>query len=106
LNLGQAVAVCTYDLRRAWLRHTAESPRPEPVTPFAEQERAFDALRTALEEIHFLYGDKADALMHALRQLLGRAGPTSAEVKLLLGLARQLRWFVRQRGDSLQEPEA
>ncbi len=31
--------------------------------------------------------------MHGLRHLLGRAGPTPMEVDLLLGLARQIRWF-------------
>ena len=53
----------------------------------------FAQLRDALERIHFLYGDKADALMHALRHLIGRAGPTAAEVEMLFGLARQIRWF-------------
>ena len=54
-----------------------------------------DRLRVALEEIHYLYGDRAGALMHGLRHLLGRARPTAMEVRLLLGLARQVRWYVR-----------
>jgi tRNA C32,U32 (ribose-2'-O)-methylase TrmJ len=54
----------------------------------------FADLRSALEEVHFLYGPKADSLMHALRHLIGRAKPTEMEVDLLLGLARQLRWYV------------
>jgi tRNA/rRNA methyltransferase len=58
------------------------------------QEQMFQNLQTALEEIHFLYGDKADALMHALRHLLGKARLTDMEVKVLLGLARQIRWYV------------
>jgi tRNA/rRNA methyltransferase len=96
LNLAQAATVCLYELRRAWLRHQESGlPAPEPPAPFAELERAFDNLRLALEEIHFLYDDKADALMHGLRHLLGRARPTAMEVGLLLGLARQIRWYVR-----------
>jgi tRNA/rRNA methyltransferase len=96
LNLAQAVAICLYELRRAWLRHTApEAPAPPPA-PFKAQERMFAQLRRALEEAHFLYGPKADALMHALRHLLGRAGPTPMEVDVLHGLARQLRWLCRQ----------
>ena len=58
----------------------------------------FEQLRTALEEVHFIYDDKADALMHAIRHLIGRAGPTPMEVELLFGLARQLRWFAKQHG--------
>ena len=60
------------------------------------QEHLFRHLQTALEEIHFLYGDKADALMHAIRHLLGKARLTKMEVKVLLGLARQIRWYVAQ----------
>jgi tRNA/rRNA methyltransferase len=94
LNLAQAVAICLYELRRCWLQLTrlpVEAPAP---APFELQERMFARLRTALEEIHFLYGTKADALMHALRHLIGRAQPTAMEVDLLLGLARQIRWHV------------
>jgi tRNA/rRNA methyltransferase len=105
LNLAQAVAICLYELRRAWLGHAAPAPAPEPPAPFAEQERMFEQLRTALEEIHFLYDDKADALMHALRHLIGRAGPTAMEVKVLMGLARQIRWFVRHAGDPRKAAE-
>jgi tRNA/rRNA methyltransferase len=94
LNLAQAVAICLYELRRAWLALTHPPPPPERPADFAAQEQLFARLRTALEEIHFLYGPKADALMHALRHLLGRAQPTEMEVKLLLGLSRQIRWFV------------
>jgi tRNA C32,U32 (ribose-2'-O)-methylase TrmJ len=36
--------------------------------------------------------------MHALRHLIGRAGPTKMEVDVLFGLARQIRWYVRERG--------
>jgi tRNA/rRNA methyltransferase len=100
LNLAQAAAVCLYELRRAWLRRT-DAPAPaDPPAPVAVQERLFESLRVALEEVHFLYGDKAGPLMHALRHLLGRAGPTTMEVDVLFGLARQLRWVAgRDRPD-------
>jgi tRNA/rRNA methyltransferase len=97
LNLAQAVVVCTYALRSAFLRQTAPEA-PEPPAPYAEQERMFEHLRAALTDLHFLYGDKADALMHALRHLIARAGPTAMEVKLLHGLARQIEWHVKQGG--------
>jgi tRNA/rRNA methyltransferase len=97
LNLAQAVAICLYELRLAWLsRQTVESAFEAPA-PFADQERMFDRLRDALEAIHFLYGPKAASLMHGLRHLLGRARPTPMEVKLLLGLARQIRWFADRK---------
>jgi tRNA/rRNA methyltransferase len=95
LNLAQTVAICTYALRSAFLRQT-ETVAPSQPAPYAEQERIFEHLRAALTELHFLYGEKADALMHALRHLIGRAGPTPMEVKLLHGLARQIEWQVRR----------
>jgi tRNA/rRNA methyltransferase len=65
--------------------------------PFADQERMFASLEEALQAIHFLYGPSAGALMHSIRHLIGRADPTPMEVDVLLGLARQLRWFASQR---------
>ena len=103
LNLAQAVAICLYELRRAWLEQEHAAAPPEAPADFAMQERMFAHLRVALEEIHFLYGPKADALMHALRHLIGRAQPTEMEVKLLLGLARQIRWYVANGGTAPDE---
>jgi tRNA/rRNA methyltransferase len=97
LNLAQAVVVCLYELRRCWLRAAEDVPVNEPAAAFAEQERMFEHLRRGLEAVHFLYGEKADALMHAVRHLIGRARPTAQEVKILHGLARQLEWIRDQQ---------
>jgi tRNA/rRNA methyltransferase len=96
LNLAQAVAICLYELRRAWLKVTVPVTTPEAAS-FEMQERMFADLRAALEEIHFLYGQSADSLMHALRHLIGRAKPTATEVDILIGLARQMRWVANHR---------
>ncbi len=93
LNLAQSVAICLYEHRRATLRTADAQPAHPAPASFAMQERAYDALRDALEKVGFLYDERADALWAALRHLLGRAGPTETEAKILLGLARQLRWF-------------
>ena len=97
LNLAQAVAICLYELRKAWDARDPAIEMEPPLATFAEQEQMFCQLQTALQELHFLYGDKAEPLMHALRHLLGRARPSVMEVKVLLGLARQIRWHVAQR---------
>jgi tRNA/rRNA methyltransferase len=95
LNLAQAVAVCLYEWRLARLPAFETSAEP---APFAQQQRMFEHLRAGLEAIHFLYGPKADTLMHALRQLIARAQPSEPELKLLHGLARQLEWIARHPG--------
>jgi tRNA/rRNA methyltransferase len=99
LNLAQAVAICLYELRRMWAKYNENIPAAEPPAAFADQDRMFQSLRAALEQVHFLYGPTADTLMHALRRLIVRAGPTEKEVKLLMGLARQLRWFASRHDE-------
>lgn len=91
LNLAQAVAITLYELFAANAVDTADA-NVEPAASHEEQERLFAHLREALEAIHFLYGPKADPLMHAMRQMLSRANLTSQEVKILHGLARQILW--------------
>lgn len=103
LNLAQAVTICAYELRLAWLARTTAASRPEPPAPFTEQERMFGHLRSALEAIHFLYGDHADSLMHAVRHLIGRAQPTAMEVDVLHGLSRQMLW-IANRGSASESP--
>jgi tRNA/rRNA methyltransferase len=96
LNLAQAVAICLYELRRMWLKQDQTEIGPVCRATFAEQEQMFADLRTALEEIHFLYGPKADSLMHALRHLIGRSRPTEMEIGVLFGLARQIRSYANR----------
>lgn len=101
LNLAQAVALCLYELRRAWMRQVGEVSTTfcDPMATIEEQERAYESLRTALEEIGYLRGEKAPVLFHAVKHLLGRARPSTMEVRLLLGLAQQIQWFVKQHED-------
>lgn len=97
LNLAQSVAICLYEYRLA--RLGARVPSEVVPIPFELQDRMFAALRDGLERIGFLYDERANALWHAVRQLLARAGPSEQEAKILLGLARQLRWFSEQHGE-------
>lgn len=100
LNLAQAVAICLYELRQAWLRAQGSAVPREPPARFEAQERMFASLREALEELHFIYGQSADSLWHALRHLLGRAQPTDMEIGVLHGLARQIRWYIENHPKS------
>src|SRR5437867_2803077 len=84
LDLAQAVAICCYKLHRLAAHHQPDSlARVGDVAPFADQERMFDHLRQALEAAGYLYGTKAEPLMHAIRHLIGRSQPTPQEVKQL-----------------------
>jgi tRNA/rRNA methyltransferase len=94
LNLAQAVAICVYELHRAFhgrkIKDRHVLPHDLQPASFVDQERMLEHLRQALEKVHFLFGPKADSLMHALRHLLGRAQLSNMEVEILHGLARQL----------------
>jgi tRNA/rRNA methyltransferase len=96
LNLAQAVAITLYELRRQWLsEHGISTHDTQKAASFEDQERMFERLRQALEAVHFLYGTKAEPLMHAVRQLIARAQPSPNEVRILYGLARQLLWVAK-----------
>ena len=98
LNLAQAVAICLYELQRQWLKIQNEgSTEQQPVATFDQQDRMFQHLKTSLEAIHFLYGEKAEPLMHAIRQLIARSLPTPNEIRILHGVARQLLWVVEHK---------
>ena len=96
LNLAQAVAICLYELRKAALFFDFDVRDTPRSSTWLEQDRMFNELRAGLEGIHFLYGENASALMHAIRHLIGRAEPSAMEVDVLMGLARQLRWAAAQ----------
>jgi tRNA/rRNA methyltransferase len=100
LNLAQAVTICCYQLRKAWsddVNAMRQEPAPGPaVAPHADLERMFEHLRESFQAVGFLFGDRQESLMHAMRQLIGRALPTPQEVRMLHGLARQLLWVAKQ----------
>lgn len=105
LNLSHAVAICLHELRMTSLRALEVAVHPtQKIAEFDEQERMFANLRDALERVHFIWGTKADSLMHAVRHLIVRAQPSPNEVRILHGLARQLRW-VAENGVSHPEDD-
>ncbi|MEZ6139900.1 MAG: RNA methyltransferase [Zavarzinella sp.] len=99
LNLAQAVTICCYELHRQGMHAIGSAMVPtQKIAPYEQQERMFQELRSSLELIHFLYGTKADPLMAAIRHLIGRAHPSPNEVRILHGLARQLRYIMENGG--------
>ncbi len=94
LNLSHAVAICIYEAHRHFAANSTAATLSEAPVPDEDRERMFQHLRKALEDVHFLWDERADLLFHGLRQLIGRARPTANDVRLLHGLARQLEWVV------------
>jgi TrmH family RNA methyltransferase len=97
LNLAQAVLLFAYELRLAARGGKEVSPDAvEPqAAPIGELEQALTDLREALLDVGYLDPLNPDHILKELRRLLARAGPTSREVTLLRGLARQIGWAGR-----------
>jgi tRNA (cytidine32/uridine32-2'-O)-methyltransferase len=90
LNLAQAVLVVAYELRLALTGSTA--PPEEERATAGELEAMLGELREGLLAIGYLSRENPGAILAELRRLAARAAPTTREVTLLRGLARQLRW--------------
>jgi TrmH family RNA methyltransferase len=95
LNLAQAVVLVCYELRRA-----AQSSHPANLAlapvPAADLQRMYDHLQRALLSIGFLHPQNPEHIMFALRALFGRTGLAEHEVRILLGIARQIEWAAGQ----------
>lgn len=95
LNLSHAVAICAYEWFRTKGSEEVRKSHTESPAPDEEREQMLQHLKSALEDVHFLWDEKAELLFHGVRRLIGRANPTASEVKLLHGIARQMEWVVR-----------
>lgn len=105
LNLAMAVGICLYELRRQFAQRTAafQTPPTKKIATYAEMEEMFKHLRHGMEEIHYVWGSKADLLFHGIRQLIARANPTPVETRMLHGLARQMEWIAKQKNFSTSD---
>ncbi len=98
LNLAAAVAIICYELRGAWLASEGRPPLPmalDPGVATAEQKQVlFAKLFDALDGVGFFFGQNPDHLKYALRHMLGRLDLGVNEADILIGMARQIRWYV------------
>ncbi|MBI3249715.1 MAG: RNA methyltransferase [Deltaproteobacteria bacterium] len=92
LNVSQAVLVCCYEVFLA----SREEPLPAVVRPSAtaeQQELMYEKLKQALLRIGFLHRENPEHIMFALRRIFGRAALEERDVRILLGMARQISWY-------------
>jgi len=93
MNLGQAVAVCLYELAR----NSAEPGRAEKQQPAAagDQERITTVLLDALRASGYLKPRASELSEEKLRRLVRRFHPSARDAELLLGMLRQILWKLR-----------
>ena len=99
MNLGQAVAICCYELAGAetlaW-----ERPTSQRYATAGEVETSLQLLLDLLREVKFVLPHTEAAMMTKLRQRLLQLRLTPTDVNLLCGVLRQIQWRFEQRGEN------
>ncbi|OWK43161.1 RNA methyltransferase [Fimbriiglobus ruber] len=98
LNLAQAVAVCLYELRKQWLKRQPDAGGLDPPAGYAEQERMFAHLKESLAAVRFLWDFRSEGIYHVVRHVITRAMPTTKELRIFHGLAKQLLYVANRWG--------
>ena len=92
MNLGQAVAVCLFEITR-----TARVPAVSEQVAAAKSEdieRLTQLLHESLVTSGYAKGKDETEIV---RRLVRRLKPSSADAQLLLGMLRQMLWKMRNR---------
>ncbi len=90
MNLGQAVAVCLYELARS-ARPLPRSPTPPAAIDASARERMLDAWYPLLERLGAVKPGHDASQRRILREMLSRWRCRRSDERRLLGLARQIR---------------
>ncbi|SOB59437.1 tRNA (cytidine/uridine-2'-O-)-methyltransferase TrmJ [Pseudodesulfovibrio profundus] len=100
LNLAQAVVVVLYECFKKSLDKPfeADGPPQERPTTVQEQEALFSNLQESLLAIDFLKDDNPDYWMLPVRRFFSKINLRRNEFNLLMGVCRQIQWFVRTYG--------
>jgi TrmH family RNA methyltransferase len=95
MNLGQAVAVCLYEL----MRDPGAMAEPEKGSPAssAEVERIHETLLTALRASDYPKLNSSDSFEGAVRRLVRRLHLQQGDAEFLLGMLRQIVWKLKSR---------
>jgi TrmH family RNA methyltransferase len=90
MNLGQAVAVCLYEL----IRDSAALVEPEKGSPApsADIERIHEILLEALSASKYPKLNSSDSFRSAVRRMVMRLCLTAGDAEFLLGMLRQIVW--------------
>ncbi len=102
MNLGQAVAVCLYELAsrafpdRAAASAATPSAQTKGPTPSASLDRLAGVIEEAMAASGYSPRSLRQANRHDLRLLLRRLAPAAQDTRRILGLFRRILWRLRQ----------
>lgn len=98
MNLGQAVAVCLYEIVRVCdtgLADPASVPNPSLRTSASELERLTSTLLETLRISGYLVEGPSEVAEAKARRLIHRLNLQAEDAELLLGMLRQILWKIR-----------
>jgi tRNA/rRNA methyltransferase len=95
MNLGQAVALCLYELARDPRAPAARPARIKPASA-AENEQITRLLIEALEQAGYINPRTAASSEEKIRRLVRRLDVTARDAPVLLGMLRQMLWKMRR----------
>ena len=97
MNLGQAVAICLYELARDGHSRMPQEKKSRPNA--GDLERITELLFQALQKSGYVKPRKADVTEEKLRRLVRRLQLDSDDAETLLGMVRQIAWKLGQDKD-------
>jgi tRNA C32,U32 (ribose-2'-O)-methylase TrmJ len=101
MNLGQAVAVCLYELvRLAEVAPVPVSRGDLAVAETGEVERLMGLLTEVLEASGYTKRHPANCEGGQIRRLVLRMGVTANDLPVWMGILRQVLWKIRRDGES------
>ncbi len=95
MNLGQAVAVCLYELARDG--NSAPQRSPSPMATSGELERLMIVLREILRASKYAPSQPTENIEEQLRRLVLRLHLCSRDVEILLGMLRRISWKIESK---------
>jgi len=100
LNLAQSVVVVLYEcfMKSLDAPFTPAGPPEERPATVQEQEALFKNLQESLLAIDFLKDDNPEYWMLPVRRFFAKINLRRNEFNLLMGVCRQVQWFVRTYG--------
>jgi len=102
LNLAQAVLLVCYELYVGTATQSiAVLP---PLATAAELERLYTRMHAVLRRVGFLHGSHPDRMMGYFRRFFARAGLKSRDVKIFLGVFRQVEWYINRYAVEASSP--
>lgn len=93
MNLGQAVAVCLYELARD--PRAARQPEKRQPATAGDLERITEALQDALQRSGYVTAGADAATEEKVRRMVHRLDVSLADSELVLGMLRQITWKLR-----------